>query len=1380
MLRGDHVLAKGAPRRVARPRRSVRAWALAGAACWLACWSLEGARGGEDSAASLFAGAPHLAGPERGRAAETLRALRAVDGEAASEHLAAPPQRLSSDEAKQRLVGSEIVSAGDERKLRATIESILRDQEELRMSMPMKSGANLAKVASSAGLATAASLTVFLSQPWCAALMPTITGLMFIVTTSAESSGIRSKGLARLHSATASSLASQQETILAEADIRKALLPFGVGLTAIFSAACVSLRLFNSRVASGTAEGDYNPLSTFNVLLLLCTVSAVFGALSTCDQYLRMRTTLTLQPEEQTNDNETEWERRRLPSVTTEPTTWERLITVGTALGICLSPLAIQATIIGFNVSGMDPGAQFSQQLQETADESAVVISAIAGTLASLVYLIAEKDFADAEQRIAVQAKQSALSELFFAQALAEAAGLAVRSAVVGFVLGVGTLLVEGVGPVIASAALWPWPAHFGTVGATLRAKLVGYEANAAYLEGQRARKGDPTLVQESALSSTVDELQRIRTDVFRVDRFTDDVRSQMLQLPVGKTQAFPKLRREDRRKVHSIAAELGFASQSIYDGGQRVVMVANERGAAEPERSNLDLRAVFGQLADDGGRQVQALLRDGIPEASKPSFNAAVSVAALSFASPLLTSEIGVELATPFAAGALALQTVLQERNSKRIVGRAKRETAKLEQRLAGASARLALATVALASLPTCASVGMTAAIASCICFICDKSLPVYAFSAMALMVAITAYAAAVQRQRRVRKYVSAALDQVDGPGLPADILHSRRRWLAIGISLALLIPGSILQRLTLAITVITFGTALILPAASSELSAGEFYVARAERVLARTEAWSQEASCASRALPFGSAAAIVNTLLATALVSSVGPISVVFSAIGLGVCARALQFSNQSERYAQLAEREREDIQVLEARMPSPWRGRSATYAATVSRAGRSEVPTEGYARSDLFVRDQQRRRRRSWRRLLKGGARDLWSWARPRAIVSFLRLWQEDPPESEYGMTPAERAVESVRGDMDEVRVSVRSSEKNWLRTGSAVTLSTLSAILAPAVLSSYFVGVILPVAGAGLTLFAVAAESNARRSVAASKVWSAELSEVTNFLEEMTSSSAIYRHRLVAMTGVTACMPVLSLVVEHPWRTAAALGPLVHTVQAAVQVALVGVTSFISARSIRQAASVLHWSRQVREQMAAPIAVASVCDLRAELPREVLRQDWLVQQRPSPLALLAALPPWVLAFWPPGRPLGQRVVAATAAGGFLVCTALLVAEQASTRAELSQAARARTFSLADAFSNEAEQQAALLPLASAATIAISALITFGTEVNPYAASALTILQGIAWIVASRKGLAAKFESTASLQVEQVSESDRPAWKSGEGDNMPRRFRRFLLRM
>jgi len=673
-----------------------------------------------------------------------------------------------------------------------------------------------------------------------------------------------------------------------------------------------------------------------------------------------------------------------------------------------------------------------------------------------------------------------------------------------------------------------------------------------------------------------------------------------------------------------------------------------------------------------------------------------------------------------------------------------------------------------------------MTAAIASCICFICDKSLLVYAFSATALMAAITAYAAAVQRQRRVRKYVSAAIDHVDGPGLPADILHSRKSWLAIGASLALLTPGSLLQRLTIASATVTFGTVLVLSAAASDLSCGEFYVARAERVLARTDAWSQEASCASRALPFGSAAAIVNTLLATALVSSVGPVSVVFSAIGLGVCARALQFGNQSQRYAKLAESEREDIQALKPRMPSPWRGRSATYAATVSQAGRDGAPAKGYVRSDLFVRDQQRRRRRSWRRLLQGGARGLWSWAGPRAIVTFLRIWQEDPPESEYRPTPAERAVESVRGDMDEVRVSVRSSEKNWLRTGSAVTLSTLAAILAPVVLSSYYVGVILPVAGAGLTLFAVAAESNARRSVAASKVWSAQLAEVTNFLEEMTSSSALYRHRLIAMTGVTACLAVMGLAVEHPWRMAAALRPMAHTVQAAVQWALVGITSFICLQSIQQVAMVLHWSRQVTEQMQAPIAVASVCDLRAEQPSEVLQQAWLLRQRPSPLALLAALPPLALAFWPPGRPLGQRVVASTAAGAFVVCTALLVAERAATNAELAQAARARTFSLADAFSNEAEQQAALLPLASAAAIACSALIAFGTEVNPFAASALTILQGVAWIVASRKGLAAKFESTASLQVEQVSESNRPAWKSGEGDNLPRRLRRFLLRM
>lgn len=60
------------------------------------------------------------------------------------------------------------------------------------------------------------------------------------------------------------------------------------------------------------------------------------------------------------------------------------------------------------------------------------------------------------------------------------------------------------------------------------------------------------------------------------------------------------------------------------------------------------------------------------------------------------------------------------------------------------------------------------------------------------------------------------------------------------------------------------------------------------------------------------------------------------------------------------------------------------------------------------------------------------------------------------------------------------------------------------------------------------------------------------------------------------------------------------------------------------------------------------------------------------------------------------------------------------------ELLIASRRIAFALTDTLANEAEQQSALLPVATAATIAVSAAVTFGVELNPFGASALAVLQ------------------------------------------------------
>jgi len=96
------------------------------------------------------------------------------------------------------------------------------------------------------------------------------------------------------------------------------------------------------------------------------------------------------------------------------------------------------------------------------------------------------------------------------------------------------------------------------------------------------------------------------------------------------------------------------------------------------------------------------------------------------------------------------------------------------------------------------------------------------------------------------------------------------------------------------------------------------------------------------------------------------------------------------------------------------------------------------------------------------------------------------------------------------------------------------------------------------------------------------------------------------------------------------------------------------------------------------------------------------------------------------------------------------------------------------LSDTFCEAAEQQGAVLPFISAASIAIAGIITFGTELNPFYASGLTLLQALGWIVSSRKGSAAKFESEGALMVNLSSLNPR----STVGLDPLKRFKRWIM--
>ena len=95
------------------------------------------------------------------------------------------------------------------------------------------------------------------------------------------------------------------------------------------------------------------------------------------------------------------------------------------------------------------------------------------------------------------------------------------------------------------------------------------------------------------------------------------------------------------------------------------------------------------------------------------------------------------------------------------------------------------------------------------------------------------------------------------------------------------------------------------------------------------------------------------------------------------------------------------------------------------------------------------------------------------------------------SGYYQKPDEQVVQKVQGDLEELRVTVRGNDPNWLRTGSLVTLLTSASLLAPFLLSELLTEVIVPLAGTVLTVFVVYTESEARSAVACAKTRAAQI-------------------------------------------------------------------------------------------------------------------------------------------------------------------------------------------------------------------------------------------------------------------------------------------------
>ena len=174
----------------------------------------------------------------------------------------------------------------ENRKLRAAIDSIELDQEALRMSTPLLSIKTILATGSAAGLSALATLAA--ASPELFVWVPPLTTLIFLYSSLSESSAARYRAKAKYNYGQSSRLAALAESSLAAAEARKVFFPFGVGLTAITAAACVSLRIFNEKIGDFLPEGESfsTLLAGDNVILILLALASAVGASLTSLTYV--------------------------------------------------------------------------------------------------------------------------------------------------------------------------------------------------------------------------------------------------------------------------------------------------------------------------------------------------------------------------------------------------------------------------------------------------------------------------------------------------------------------------------------------------------------------------------------------------------------------------------------------------------------------------------------------------------------------------------------------------------------------------------------------------------------------------------------------------------------------------------------------------------------------------------------------------------------------------------------------------------------------------------------------------------------------------------------------------------------------------------------
>ncbi|CAE7219843.1 unnamed protein product [Symbiodinium natans] len=1254
------------------------------------------------------------------------RPIRAV-AEASAETLTVEKPTDPTVVERARKEVTDITDTGrpvENRKLRAAIESIELDQESLRMSTPLLSMKTILAAGSAAGLSALATLAA--ASPELFVWLPPLTTVIFLYSSLSESAAGRYRAKSKYNYAQASRIAALAESSLAGAEARTVFFPFGVGLTAITAAACVSLRIFNEKIGDFLPEGESfsTLLAGDNIILILLATTSVVGAVLTSLTYVSTRAALVLDESIQSAAL-SDWEAGRLPKRAKEPTQEDERNVVLATIFFCIVPIPFIVSGVDFSLASTNP-LLFNKGLQQLLDDASVVISASAAAQAAVAFLLGEKDFTDAEQRCAMQSKQAALSEMFCAQAQQEAAIIPVRSAMSAAARGAADLVVEFSR---LAAVLFPWGSVQQAFQSILNTKLVRVETDAATNEARMVKYGPKVTRNRGAIDSSLVEIGRLQKEVFPSD---SDMRDEIAGLKVGETKIFKIRSKEGRREVHLTAAELGMVSQSkTTQKNQRVVEVKNMgRDALADEEIPTLAESLVVDVLEPVKKEAQTGLTQGIPQEWSPWITSAAAAAASVQAAPAVLGADASQVVLPLVTGGIGLLTVWQERVGREQVAYAKKDAALLQQRHAEAEALCGLAALSASALPTYVAVAAVAGGVAAVGFLGNFGGAVgWACEMPTLIISMLTLVLALERQELVEKYILGAARVVGGKPPQKAWLRAQRLWLLIPV-LVMLLPETLIRRCCAANALITAELGFVLANCARQLSFGEYYAARTRRVHSRTDAWAQVATACSRSLPLTSALALTNTLISTTL----GAVSVSFGGIfpifGLAVCIRAVQKAVESRESAVLTRKEGRDAQQLGQTFP-PYSKLDVKDDELVF-----ESPTVGKRiREDLKMLTPNKLRS-GFGRLVKG----------------FMRIFSETKPEKEFADSPATKVVKRVQADLEELRVTVRGNEQGWLRVGSVVGILTGASILAPFLLSELLTEVIVPLAGTVLTVFVVFAESEARSSVAQAKVHAAQLNEQMSTMEELVSISSLWKSYLMAMVGIADCNAILGLVLHSKWNAVKWHSVLIY-VQNGAQLLVAFSSIVITALAARRMLQVREWARSVEKIAADNFDAKMLSGIRQTSPMAVDAGGGVypLSKRQKLFVMLAAvLPPLLLLVFPMGEELGEKCVDASGAAALVVALTMVQAERISCQAERTTASCKRAASLCEAFANRAEQQGALLPFNSAVAIAIAGVITFVTELSPVTAAALTVFQAMSWLVASRKGVAAKFESRASLQV------------------------------